>query len=48
MVVWLGLYPSYHSFPMTPSEAFPSVDEEEVLKQTQKVLVTLKDHVCRK
>ncbi|NXL82403.1 SACS protein, partial [Leptocoma aspasia] len=41
-------YPSYHPFPMTPSEAFPSVDEEEVLKKAQKVLVTLKDHVGRK
>ncbi|XP_014116251.1 PREDICTED: sacsin-like [Pseudopodoces humilis] len=41
-------YPSYHPFPMTPSEAFPSVDEEEVLKQAQKVLVTLKNHVGRK
>ncbi|NXK40156.1 SACS protein, partial [Piprites chloris] len=41
-------YPNYHPFPMTPSEAFPSVDEEEVLKQAQKVLGTLKDHVGRK
>ncbi|OWK50357.1 Sacsin [Lonchura striata] len=41
-------YPSYHPFPVTPSEAFPSVDEEEVLKRAQKVLVTLKDHVGRK
>ncbi|KAL9834733.1 LOW QUALITY PROTEIN: sacsin-like [Geothlypis trichas] len=41
-------YPSYHPFPMTPSEAFPSVDEQEVLKRAQKVLVTLKDHVGRK
>ncbi|NXO88189.1 SACS protein, partial [Sitta europaea] len=41
-------YPSYHPFPVTPSEAFHSVDEEEVLKQAQKVLVTLKDHVGRK
>ncbi|NWR48173.1 SACS protein, partial [Regulus satrapa] len=41
-------YPSYHPFPVTPSEAFPSVDEEEVLKQAQKVLVTLKDYVGRK
>ncbi|XP_064247464.1 sacsin-like [Passer domesticus] len=41
-------YPSYHPFPMTPSEAFPTVDEEEVLKRAQKVLVTLKDHVGRK
>ncbi|XP_032560552.1 sacsin-like [Chiroxiphia lanceolata] len=41
-------YPSYHPFPMTPSKAFPSMDEEEVLKQAQKVLGTLKDHVGRK
>ncbi|KAF2979448.1 hypothetical protein EK904_004191, partial [Melospiza melodia maxima] len=41
-------YPSYHPFPMIPSEAFPSVDEEEVLKRAQKVLVTLKNHVDRK
>ncbi|NWT04352.1 SACS protein, partial [Mionectes macconnelli] len=41
-------YPSYHPFPMSPSEAFPSVDEEEVLKQAQKVLGTLKDHVGKK
>ncbi|NXX29447.1 SACS protein, partial [Nicator chloris] len=41
-------YPSYHPFPMTPSEAFPSVDEEAVLKQAQKVLMTLKSHVGRK
>ncbi|NXH05402.1 SACS protein, partial [Loxia leucoptera] len=41
-------YPSYHPFPMTPSEAFPSVDEEEVRKRAQKVLVALKDHVGRK
>ncbi|NXG17400.1 SACS protein, partial [Grallaria varia] len=41
-------YPNYHPFPVTPSEAFTSVDEEEVLKQAQKVLGTLKDHVGRK
>ncbi|NXW69890.1 SACS protein, partial [Hirundo rustica] len=41
-------YPSYHPFPMTPSEAFPSVDEEEILKQAQKVLMTLKNYVGRK
>ncbi|NXY22412.1 SACS protein, partial [Atrichornis clamosus] len=41
-------YPNYHPFPMTPSEAFPSMDEEEVLKQAQKVLATLKGHVGRK
>ncbi|NXO69605.1 SACS protein, partial [Phainopepla nitens] len=41
-------YPSYHPFPMTPSEAFSSVNEKEVLKQAQKVLKTLKDHVGRK
>ncbi|NXD27778.1 SACS protein, partial [Spelaeornis formosus] len=41
-------YPNYHPFPMTPSEVFTIVDEEEVLKQAQKVLVTLKDHVGRK
>lgn len=38
-------YPSYHPFPTIPSDAFPSVDEEEVLKQAQKVLMTLKKHV---
>ncbi|NXS14878.1 SACS protein, partial [Neodrepanis coruscans] len=42
------LYPNYHPFPMTPSEAFTSVDEEEVLKQAQEMLETLKDHVRRK
>ncbi|NWV02640.1 SACS protein, partial [Ptilonorhynchus violaceus] len=41
-------YPNYHPFPMTPSEAFPSVDEEDVLKQAEEVLGTLKDHVSRK
>ncbi|NXR43701.1 SACS protein, partial [Hippolais icterina] len=41
-------YPSYHPFPTTPSEAFPSVDEEAVLKQAQKVLMTLKNQVSRK
>ncbi|NXS81586.1 SACS protein, partial [Erpornis zantholeuca] len=41
-------YPNYHPFPVTPSEAFPSVDEEEVLKKAQKVLVILKDHLGRK
>ncbi|XP_063260788.1 sacsin-like [Prinia subflava] len=41
-------YPSCHPFPMTPSDAFPSVDEEEVLKQAEKVLMTLKNHVGRK
>ncbi|NWV24029.1 SACS protein, partial [Origma solitaria] len=41
-------YPNCHPFPVTPCEAFPSVDEEDVLKQAQKVLGTLKDHVGRK
>ncbi|NXK69069.1 SACS protein, partial [Sylvietta virens] len=41
-------YPSYHPFPMTPSEVFSSVDEEAVLKQAQKVLMRLKNHVGRK
>ncbi|NWW05019.1 SACS protein, partial [Oreocharis arfaki] len=41
-------YPNYHPFHVTPSEAFPGVDEEEVLKKAQKVLVILKDHVGRK
>ncbi|NWT61978.1 SACS protein, partial [Erythrocercus mccallii] len=41
-------YPSCHPFPVTPSEAFPHVDEEVVLKQAQKVLMTLKNHVDRK
>ncbi|NWT17562.1 SACS protein, partial [Vireo altiloquus] len=41
-------YPNYHPFPMTPSEAFPNVDEEEVLKKAQEVLVILKDHLGRK
>ncbi|XP_071429002.1 sacsin-like [Pithys albifrons albifrons] len=41
-------YPNYHPFPMIPSEAFPNVDEEEVLRQAQKVLGTLKDHIDRK
>ncbi|KAK0675601.1 SACS protein, partial [Pygoscelis papua] len=38
-------YPSYHPFPITPNEAFHSVDEEEVLKRVQGVLVRLQDHV---
>ncbi|NWU45072.1 SACS protein, partial [Hylia prasina] len=41
-------YPSCHPFPVTPSEAFPHVDEEAVLKQAQKVLRTLENHVGRK
>ncbi|NXU97178.1 SACS protein, partial [Cettia cetti] len=41
-------YPSCHPFPVIPSEAFPRVDEEVVLKQAQKVLMTLKNHVDRK
>ncbi|NXB69842.1 SACS protein, partial [Donacobius atricapilla] len=41
-------YPSYHPFPMIPSEAFSSVDEETVLSQAEKVLMTLKNHVGRK
>ncbi|NXS06200.1 SACS protein, partial [Oxylabes madagascariensis] len=41
-------YPSYHPFPMTPSEAFPSVDEKAILTQAEKVLMTLKNHVGRK
>ncbi|XP_054701603.1 sacsin-like isoform X1 [Grus americana] len=38
-------YPSYHPFPITPKEAFHSVDEEEVLKRAQGVLGRLQDHV---
>ncbi|XP_009471638.1 PREDICTED: sacsin-like [Nipponia nippon] len=38
-------YPSYHPFPITPSEAFRSVDEEDVLKWVQGVLGRLQDHV---
>ncbi|NXR68546.1 SACS protein, partial [Rhadina sibilatrix] len=41
-------YPSYHTYPMTTSEAFRCVDEEAVLKQAQKVLTTLKNHVDKK
>ncbi|NXU53986.1 SACS protein, partial [Turnix velox] len=40
-------YPSYHPFPIIPSEAFQSVDDEEVLKQVQEVLGRLQDHVDR-
>ncbi|XP_075577490.1 sacsin-like [Pelecanus crispus] len=40
-------YPSYHPSPMTPNEAFQSVDEEEVLKRVQGVLGRLQDHVGR-
>ncbi|XP_050763101.1 sacsin-like [Gymnogyps californianus] len=40
-------YPSYHPYPITPNEAFPSVDEEEVLKRGQGVLGRLQDHVDR-
>ncbi|NXX59575.1 SACS protein, partial [Scopus umbretta] len=38
-------YPSYHPFPTIPSEAFHSVDEEEVLRRVQGVLGRLQDHV---
>ncbi|XP_072735640.1 sacsin-like [Ciconia boyciana] len=38
-------YPSYHRFPITPNEAFHSVDEEEVLKRVQGVLGRLQEHV---
>ncbi|NWH78987.1 SACS protein, partial [Piaya cayana] len=38
-------YPSYHPFPITPSEAFHDVDEKEVLKRAQGVLGRLQDHV---
>ncbi|NWV59947.1 SACS protein, partial [Malurus elegans] len=41
-------YPNYHPFPLMPLKAFPSVDEEEVLKQAQKVLGSLKDYVGTK
>ncbi|XP_009952840.1 PREDICTED: sacsin-like, partial [Leptosomus discolor] len=37
-------YPSYHPFPITPNEAFHSVDEEEVLKRVQEVLGRLQNH----
>ncbi|KAM6378301.1 sacsin-like [Pluvialis apricaria] len=40
-------YPSYHPFPIIPSEAFHNVDEEEVLKQVQGVLERLQDHMGR-
>ncbi|XP_064321099.1 sacsin-like [Phalacrocorax carbo] len=40
-------YPSYHPFPITPKEAFDSVDEEEILQQVQGVLGRLQDHVDR-
>ncbi|NXI37517.1 SACS protein, partial [Galbula dea] len=40
-------YPSCHPFPTTPSEAFHSVDEEEVLKRVQRVVGRLQDHVSR-
>ncbi|NWS43676.1 SACS protein, partial [Probosciger aterrimus] len=38
-------YPSCHPFPITPTEAFHTVDEEEVLKRVQGVLGRLQDHV---
>ncbi|NXE28586.1 SACS protein, partial [Ardeotis kori] len=38
-------YPNYHPFPITPNEAFRSVDEEEVLKRVEEVLERLQDHV---
>ncbi|XP_076208010.1 sacsin-like [Aptenodytes patagonicus] len=38
-------YPSYQPFPITPNEAFHSVDEEELLKRVQGVLGRLQDHV---
>ncbi|NXE13753.1 SACS protein, partial [Lophotis ruficrista] len=38
-------YPNYHPFPATPTEAFCSVDEEEVLKRVEEVLERLQDHV---
>lgn len=38
-------YPSCHPFPITPTEAFHSVDEEEVLKRVQGVLGRLQEHV---
>ncbi|NWI27870.1 SACS protein, partial [Sula dactylatra] len=38
-------YPSYHPFPITPKEAFDSVDEEAVLHRLQAVLGRLQDHV---
>ncbi|NXY50101.1 SACS protein, partial [Ceuthmochares aereus] len=38
-------YPSYHLFPITPSEAFCDVDEKEVLERAQGVLRRLQDHV---
>ncbi|NXU20696.1 SACS protein, partial [Pardalotus punctatus] len=41
-------YPNYHPFPVIPCNAFPSMHEEDVLKQAQKVLGTLQDHVGRK
>ncbi|NWV44588.1 SACS protein, partial [Grantiella picta] len=41
-------YPHYHRFPVIPREAFPSVDEEDILKHAQKVLGTLKAYVDSK
>jgi len=38
-------YPSYHPLPITPNEAFHSVDEEEVLKRVQGAVGRLQDHV---
>ncbi|NWW45010.1 SACS protein, partial [Pedionomus torquatus] len=38
-------YPSYHPFPITPSEAFGSVDEEQVVKRVQGVLRRLQDNL---
>ncbi|XP_053937570.1 sacsin-like [Cuculus canorus] len=38
-------YPSYHPFPITPSEAFHGMDAKKVLKQAQGVLGRLQDHV---
>lgn len=40
-------YPSYHPFPIIPSKAFHSVDEDEVLRQVQGMLGMLQDHVGR-
>ncbi|NXJ71610.1 SACS protein, partial [Rostratula benghalensis] len=40
-------HPGYHPFPITPSRAFISVGEEEVLKGVQGVLGRLQNHPGR-
>ncbi|NWV01734.1 SACS protein, partial [Upupa epops] len=38
-------YPCYHPFPITPDQAFRSLEEEEVLKWGQRMLERLEKHV---